>query len=351
MSLKARLKVIKRCFRHPTRAAEFELLERILYRNASQHRGTRHLRLLRCAVRARSRLDALPLWPYIVDSEVEEVKQDLLEQLVQQYRSEWERFKEIVFKAQKELLKLVSQSFFLPICVAAWSCLARLYCIELKLSSEVGGLLSANSDKKQEEDIGEIVSTAKRPTSHEPGCEPLVIRRQATAEPPAHTATPKKVKAQESRKLISSAQPSSWKNTSSHGKVEKQTLKVCAQVRTRVSIKTDQLNRLCGSDLQKQSLQTDIQRQNPIKSVPREPLITDKDFEGSANNSSSAAPCDSDPNERSDAAVQQLEAIHARKSKGESGDTQSSASEVKGKSRKRSRLHRSTEIDDIFGDL
>mmetsp|Transcript_29022 Transcript_29022/g.112823 ORF Transcript_29022/g.112823 Transcript_29022/m.112823 type:complete len:184 (-) Transcript_29022:1079-1630(-) len=154
MSLKARLKVIKRCFRHPTRAAEFELLERILYRNASQHRGTRHLRLLRCAVRARSRLDALPLWPYIVDSEVEEVKQDLLEQLVQQYRSEWERFKEIVFKAQKELLKLVSQSFFLPICVAAWSCLARLYCIELKLSSEVGGLLSANSDKKQEEDIG-----------------------------------------------------------------------------------------------------------------------------------------------------------------------------------------------------
>ncbi|KAJ8904790.1 hypothetical protein NDN08_001305 [Rhodosorus marinus] len=324
MSLKARLKVIRRCFRHPTRAAERELLERILYRNASQHRGTRHLRLLRCAVRARSRLDALPLWPYIIDCELEEIKQDLLEQIVQQYRSEWERFKQIVFKAQKELLKLISQSFFLPICVAAWSGLARLYCIELKLSSEVVGLLSANSDKKQEEDIGEIVSTVKQQTSHEPGCEPLVVRHQVMAEPTAPAATHKRVKAQESRKLIPSARPSACENPSPGGKGEKQALK-------------------------KQSSKTDIQRHKRIRSVARESLMSCTDFESTTANSSSTAPSESDPKRRSEPAVLQWEGIDASKLKADS--RQSPAPAGKAENRKRSRLHQSSEIDDIFGDL
>lgn len=158
--IKLKVKALRRSFLHANRRAEMLLMERFLYRNRSQHHGARYFRRLQCAIRARKRLDALPLWPYILDGDAERIAGHVLDDLVREYEQYREYFIGTAEKAKTDLIAMIAQGFFMPFCVATWSCLARIFTIEARIRSDVLALaatcrsLTPRAHKNFNDDIG-----------------------------------------------------------------------------------------------------------------------------------------------------------------------------------------------------
>mmetsp|Transcript_12284 Transcript_12284/g.37490 ORF Transcript_12284/g.37490 Transcript_12284/m.37490 type:complete len:304 (+) Transcript_12284:229-1140(+) len=185
MSAKARAKSLRRVYRHAMRSEECEILDRILYRNRSQHRAGRYFRRVQCALRSRRRIDDVALWPYVNDGATFDVK--LLEPLIRDYEDAYAHFKAVTEKAQEDLVEMISQSFFMPFCVAAWACLARIAAVEAQMHCEVVALAAAvrnvNLQGQAEEDLGEIV-----PGSREEGPAAAAAGRQPPETPGVQAA-------------------------------------------------------------------------------------------------------------------------------------------------------------------